>query len=44
MTDLEILVKGLKNLGYNFVSMDGYVNSNTTQKGNSKIDLEQVKN
>ena len=44
MTDLEILVKGLKDLGYNFISMDNFVNTNKTLKGNPKIDLEQVKN
>ena len=44
MTDLELLVKGLKDLGYNFVNMDSYVKTNTTPKGIPKIDLEQVKN
>jgi hypothetical protein len=37
--DLERLVKGIKALGYNFINMDQYANSNTT-RGLPRVDLE----
>lgn len=37
--DLERLVKGIKDLGYNFINMDQYANSNST-RGLPRVDLE----
>jgi hypothetical protein len=44
MTDLEILVKGLKDLGYNFINMNNYADSNSATRSAPKIDLEQTPN
>jgi uncharacterized protein YdaL len=44
MTDLERLVKGLQDLGYNFINMDSYATANTTTRSAPKIDLEQTPN
>lgn len=37
--DLEVLIKGLQDLGYKFISLDSYIDSNKTQKSPPRVEL-----
>lgn len=42
-TDLERLVKGIKNLGYNFINLETYADQNTKAAGAPRIELTDIR-
>lgn len=41
--DLDRLVKGIKNLGYNFINLDTYATQNTRAAGKPRIELTEIR-